>query len=68
MTGIIEMDLTDWVLCAAVTGLMAFAFGMLIPKFGIPIGAALAIYALYRAKNKRDKLKEQPENKREKHE
>ena len=59
------MDLTDWVLCAAVTGLMAFAFGMLIPKFGWLIGAALAIYALYRAKKKRDKLKEQPENKRE---
>ena len=62
------MDLTDCVLCAAVTGLMAFAFGMLIPKFGWPIGAALSIYALYRAKKKRDKLKEQPENKRDKYE
>ncbi len=59
------MDLTDWVLCAAVTGLMAFAVGMLIPKFGWVIGAALSIYALCRAKKKRDKLKEQPENKRE---
>lgn len=59
--GIINMDLTDWVLCAAVTALMAFAFGMLIPKFGWALGAAASIYALYRAKRKRDELTQRPE-------
>ncbi len=55
------MDRTDWILCAAVTALMAFAFGMLIPKFGRLIGAGAAVYALYRAKRKRDELTQRPE-------
>ena len=38
------------------TAAVSAAFGLLIPKFGWLIGAALAVFALVRAKKKRDEL------------
>lgn len=62
------MDRLDWILAAGVTAAMAAAFGLLIPKFGWLIGAALAVAALLRAKKKRDELSDsdsRPEQKNE---
>ncbi len=50
------MDRLDWILAFGVTAAISAAFGLLIPKFGWLIGAALAVFALVRAKKKRDDL------------
>lgn len=56
------MNFVDWILAAAFTGLMTFAFWLVLPDYGWAIGIALGGYLIYRAKRKRDRLmKEQQE-------
>ena len=50
------MDLTDWLLCAAVSAAFGAAFQFLIPRKGWLLGVVLALLMLARAKKKRDEL------------
>lgn len=53
-----NMDLTDWLLAAGFVILFAVAFGLLLPPYGYPAGALLGAFLIYRAKRRRDELKE----------
>jgi hypothetical protein len=49
----------DWLLAALFTGIVAFLVYTFFPPYGWAIGIAIALWLLYLAKRKRDRLKGQ---------
>ncbi len=50
------MNVIDWILAAAITGLLAYAVNLVFPPNGWMIGIAVALLLLVIAKIRRDRL------------
>jgi hypothetical protein len=53
-----HMDTIDWILAVAFVAVLATAFGLALPPYGWLLGAGLAVYLLYRANLRRERLRQ----------
>ena len=52
-----DMDTWDWIIAGAFVALLGFVFYLLLPPYGVLIGAGLGAFLMFQSKKRRDNLR-----------